>query len=408
MFRSTFDTLPIEIILSVVDNLDPEDLRSLLYGIRWLPKHVTSRQMQIKDKMGNTILHVLAEKGEADLINPLLSKYSLNPNLRNRLGRTPLISAVMNGHQEIVELLLMKDGVDPVFTDRFGRTPLWWAVTHRQLGIVRVLLPRGHTSPRRRLAGDMLSWAVNHGRKETAEILLGLAIDRVNLNSMDEDGLTPLSHAVIEGHKDVIELLLAMDHINLNPVDSYGRTPLLWAAIYGDKEVVETFLVTDGIDLNPVDTDGRTPLIWAAVNGHKEVVETFLVTDGIDLNFVDTDGRTPLIWATIYGHKEVVEALLKNGINRDSRDHRGWTALRWAQEVIQMLLETDAIDQNDSFDSLYFTRSSIPLLQTGISGYGHEEVKAFVCLLIDGVDPGLDERRAATRTHREIAEILSH
>jgi ankyrin repeat protein len=92
---SVFDILPLEIILLVVDDLDPEDLRSLLRGIRWFAKILTSQQVSmITDKSGNTVLHLLAQAGEADLIKPLLSKDNLNPDLRNMNGQTPLFYAV--------------------------------------------------------------------------------------------------------------------------------------------------------------------------------------------------------------------------------------------------------------------------------------------------------------------------
>jgi ankyrin repeat protein len=94
MFRPAFDALPVEIILHVVDNLAPEDLPSLLHGMRWLPKLLTCRQMRIRGNNGNTLLHVLAENGEVDLINLLLSK-DIDPNLKNRRGRTPLFCAVI-------------------------------------------------------------------------------------------------------------------------------------------------------------------------------------------------------------------------------------------------------------------------------------------------------------------------
>jgi hypothetical protein len=87
MFRSPFDNLPVEIIHVIVDKLDLEGLLSLLCGICWLPKLLKSQQVtQISKKSGNTILHILAENGEADLVELLLSNDSVSPDLRNLNG----------------------------------------------------------------------------------------------------------------------------------------------------------------------------------------------------------------------------------------------------------------------------------------------------------------------------------
>jgi hypothetical protein len=69
MFRFTFDSLPAEILLLVIDNLSPQALHSLLHcGIHWLPEPLTSQQIANVDGEGNTILHLLAENREADLV----------------------------------------------------------------------------------------------------------------------------------------------------------------------------------------------------------------------------------------------------------------------------------------------------------------------------------------------------
>jgi ankyrin repeat protein len=124
MFRSILDTLPVEIILLIVDNFGPKDLQLLLHCIHWLPEILESQQIANKDEKGNTILHLLAKNGEADLIYPLLLKDRVNPDPRNSNGETPLFCAVLNGHKETIKFLLMGDGVNPNLINTRGCTPL--------------------------------------------------------------------------------------------------------------------------------------------------------------------------------------------------------------------------------------------------------------------------------------------
>jgi hypothetical protein len=89
MFRSIFDNLPVEIVLLVVDNLDPKNLLSLLRAICWLTELLTGQQATISDKKGNTTLHLLAENGETELIKLLLLiSDNFNLDLRNGSGET--------------------------------------------------------------------------------------------------------------------------------------------------------------------------------------------------------------------------------------------------------------------------------------------------------------------------------
>jgi ankyrin repeat protein len=71
----------------------------------------------VRGKEGNTILHLLAANGKADLISPLLSKDSINSDLSDQSGQTPLLYAAKNGHKEIVEMLLARDHIDLNFAD---------------------------------------------------------------------------------------------------------------------------------------------------------------------------------------------------------------------------------------------------------------------------------------------------
>jgi ankyrin repeat protein len=142
MFLSVLDTLPTEVVLLVVDNLGPKDLQSLLHVIHWLPGLLTRQQATItsSDENGNTILHILAENGEAELIKPLLLKCNLDPDPRDSSGQTPFACAARNGQKEMVEMLLTIDSIDLNPVDEDGMTPLLWAAGNGHKEIVKMLL----------------------------------------------------------------------------------------------------------------------------------------------------------------------------------------------------------------------------------------------------------------------------
>eukprot|EP00854_Cymbomonas_tetramitiformis_P005294 gene5294-6436_t len=137
------------------------------------------------------------------------------------------------------------------------------------------------------------------------------------LKLADNDGMTPLSCAVMEGNTKVVEALLAKG-AQVDLADEDGVTPLSIAALKGENEVVEA-LLAKGAQVDLADEDGVTPLFIAALNGKNEVVEV-LLAKGAQVNLANKDGVTPLSCAVMEGNTKVVEALLAKGAQVDLTD----------------------------------------------------------------------------------------
>ncbi|KAF2192361.1 ankyrin, partial [Zopfia rhizophila CBS 207.26] len=61
--------------------------------------------------------------------------------------------------------------------------------------------------------------------------------------------------------------------VDVDSKDEAGRTPLSWAAENGREAVVKLLLETGKVDVDSKDNYGRTPLSWAAERGHEAVVK---------------------------------------------------------------------------------------------------------------------------------------
>ena len=78
------------------------------------------------------------------------------------------------------------------------------------------------------------------------------------------------------GHAKLLELLLADEKVELDSKDHYGSTPLLVAVKNGREELVKRLLFTEGVKLDSLDTFGRTPLWWARRNGYPHIFNLIL------------------------------------------------------------------------------------------------------------------------------------
>ena len=100
-----------------------------------------------------------------------------------------------------------------------------------------------------------------------------------DVNARDENGMTALRQASVDGYKEIVKLLLE-NGADIESKDDLGRTALYNAAKCGHKEIVE-LLIEKGADVNAevlvaYYVEGavfETPLEVDKNNGHKEIVE---------------------------------------------------------------------------------------------------------------------------------------
>jgi len=76
--------------------------------------------------------------------------------------------------------------------------------------------------------------------------------------------------------------------------------------------VVELLLATGQVDIDSKSSYDRTPLSWAAKNGHVAVVGLLLRT-GVDINSTDSDGNTALQLARSLQFTPIIKILEKAG-----------------------------------------------------------------------------------------------
>ena len=141
----------------------------------------------VKDRSGNTLLHVAAEAGSKNIVKLLISNEAVI-NIRNKKRETPLHIATENGHIQIVKILL-SHRADVNVKDNHGNTPLHIAVFTQRIDIVKALLSRG-----------------------------------ADVNCSDRDGDTPLHDAARADRIDIVKLLISRK-ADVAARNKYGHIP---------------------------------------------------------------------------------------------------------------------------------------------------------------------------------------
>ena len=87
---------------------------------------------------------------------------------------------------------------------------------------------------------------------------------KVNVNSTDESGSTPLSHCAYYGHKDIACMLLE-NGADIEAKDVNQMTPLHIAAMTGRFEMVK-LLLEKGCRISPLDKKHMAPFDYAMID----------------------------------------------------------------------------------------------------------------------------------------------
>ncbi|XP_029946001.1 ankyrin repeat and SAM domain-containing protein 4B [Salarias fasciatus] len=101
--------------------------------------------------------------------------------------------------------------------------------------------------------------------------------------------MTRYHKAAADGHMDLLKEATRKD---LNTADEDGMTPTLLAAFHGHVEALQLICSREG-DPNKSDIWGNTPLHLAAANGHMHIL-SFLVNFGANIFALDNDFHTAM------------------------------------------------------------------------------------------------------------------
>lgn len=320
-------------------------------------------------------------------------------------GGTALMFAAGAGHAAAV-LALLEAGADPNIVV---------AATPEYIENVVKAISEGKPDVEPHKDGiTALMLAAEGGHLPTVQILVehGAAVD-----VFDDENMTPLLNAVIGGHIDTALYLvqhganandeyrdssgklhnLLMDAVtgrheqlalalieagaNVNCSDEQQVSCLTEASYLGQRQLVQALLAAKA-DTSLSSEEGITALIAAASEGHVDIVTDLLVVPGTDINARDKDGTNSLMAACVRGHLDAVKALIVGGINVNSQNNDGHTALMFAYNGKNQIQSLKAKYHEFVTDQ---DLANIALLEKAITVHG----SVISSLLDAGADPSI-------------------
>lgn len=295
-------------------------------------------------------LLLAARNGHEAIVRFLLDNQARVDGANGRKGQRPLAAAVEGNHTEIAQLLI-ESGAD--LKGAGGSCPLLTACVHGRLNMLRLILAarkQDRVDPNIETLSRQTPLHLAVGHPEIVKTLLDMGH---KVNAADEEGLTPLGSAALQGNEDSAKALLDKG-ARLEDKNDNGQTPLSLAAMAGHGPIIK-LLISRGAHKGTTDWHGHTPLFHAVKNGNESAVKA-LLDKNAEVDSEDKDRRTPLSWAAEFGYEDVASRLIRNGANLNSRDKQKKTPLLLAVEsghesMARLLLEQGAdVNSRDAQD----------------------------------------------------------
>ncbi|CAN6219033.1 unnamed protein product [Urochloa humidicola] len=310
------------------------DLASLL--LRRAPRLLAARNAAL-----DTPLHLAARAG-AHKVVALLVAASPSPRAltraTNRRGETALHDAVRGGHEAAARALAAADPGLVALCGGAGESPFYMAAAAGSLGMVRMLL-RTYRSAEEEEDVPVLASSTGPGGRTVmhAAVLTSYEMTQELLQwnpalvkEVDQSGSTPLHYIASVGNISAMKLLLRHDTSPAYSSDSNGLFPVHIAAKMGYGQLIYELcrFCPDCDEL--LDSGGRKFLHVAIEHKKWKVVWRFSGTAELVrmANVMDSEGNTPLHLAVKNSDQMIVSLLMATkGVLPNIVNNQGLTAL---------------------------------------------------------------------------------
>lgn len=204
-------------------------------------------------------LHFAAISGRLAICNAMLEA-GANVNAVNGNGETPLLLAMQNRHEEVIDSLL-QHGADPTIASTRGGTPLI---------VLAEPIPEGE------------KWTQDYDKD--ARLARKMIQAGVDVNAVDDEGMSALHWAVQNGHAELAAVLLKEGNANVNIQGNDGQTPLFLATVLliapstpeSTRQRINgilDLLVQHGADENIASKLGPAPFTLAMQSGRPDLMK---------------------------------------------------------------------------------------------------------------------------------------
>lgn len=339
-----------------------------------------------KDSHGDDVITYAASAGNKNLaVFDALIKAGANAKAKNEEGTNLIMAAIANDSDLSVTNYFISKGVSLTEKDKFGRTVADYSTKLGDLKILDQLIAKGvkptdqalffatQGSRTKENGIEVFKTLIEHyklnpkalnpqaqtllhalSRRGNLEIINYVLSKGTDAKIVDKSGNTALMVAAGGKNLDLVNLLLSKSN-NINAVNHLGESALTKAVAAGTPEIV-ALLIDKGAKTDIIDKAGNN-LASYWLNSFKPKDESFsqkqeiLAKANVDFKATQQKGSTLLHLAVDKGNVELVKKAIELGVNVNTQDEDGNTALHKAalvakDDVILKALVAAGVNKN--------------------------------------------------------------
>lgn len=238
------------------------------------------------------------------------------------------------------------------------------AIKGNEIERLKTLLNKTNINTPNEYGMTPLMYASKYNKINIVNYLLNNKAD-IRIENKNQYNYTALEEACTSNNNlEIVKILLDIG-ADINHKTLNRMTPIMIATNLGQNKIVEE-LINRGADVNVDANNDSTPFSIAINKGYIEIVKLIINAPNFDINFLDINRNTPLMLATIKNNFEIVKILVEKGARINFTNNMNQTPLLYAKisntnnqydNIITFLEENGATQpSNENIDNYYKTK----------------------------------------------------
>ena len=232
--------------------------------------------LNTKNQRSYTALMEACDYNSTKCINELLTHGSININAKSQDGYTALIIACLNDYADCIEELLIDESTNVNEKNQNGDTALMIGCENDNVKSIKKLLDDPRINVNEKNDYDEIASLFAYLTKEermlfdenndAEDIKKFLTARGIEIYVKNNNGMTALHYACLNGHVECVKELLNHKKTNVNTKDKKGNTPLHYACLNGYSACVAELVANKKTNVNAENNKRKTAADYAVKN----------------------------------------------------------------------------------------------------------------------------------------------
>ena len=230
-------------------------------------------------------------------------------------------------YDEFKQILNKNKDLDLDLEDEYNNRLIHYAIIYNQNEIITLLLSYNCNIDYIDSDGKtILYYPIKYGYNNILKNIINNSKNIVGIhinNIKDSNNNNPLHYASQFNNTEAIEILLN-NYTDINTINNQGNTPLHLSVINNNIKNINLLLKNKNIDVNLLNNKGQSVLHIAVINRFISIIKIFITDKRFDINIVEINqNMTPIMYLLDINYIDIISEMINNGVLLNYQDIYG-------------------------------------------------------------------------------------